>query len=113
MVTFLAIVHIIACLALVALVLIQDSKGGGVFTSQASSGSVIGAAGATTLAQTMTKILAGVFAATCIGLSILAASSQKSVVDGVMPAATTSVPAAATAPTTDAQPAAPAANETK
>lgn len=112
MVTFLAIVHIIACLALVGLVLIQDSKGGGVFTSQSSSGSVLGATGATTLAQTMTKVIALVFAATCIGLSILAAQSQKSVVEGVVP-----VPAAAAAPAQTeapaAQPAAPAANETK
>lgn len=114
MVTFLAIVHVIACIALIALVMIQDSKGGGVFTSQASSGSVLGATGATSLAQTMTKVLALIFAATCIGLSILAAHSQKSVVDSVVPSATTAAPAAAeTTPVNATQPAAPAANETK
>lgn len=113
MMTFLAVIHIIACLGLVGLVLIQDSKGGGVFASQASSNSVLGATGATTLAQTMTKIIATVFALTCITLSIMSARSEKSVVDsGVLPAtqavstetapATTPVPAAATAP---AQPA--------
>ena len=64
MITFLAVVHIIACLGLIGLVLIQDSKGGGVFTSQAGSGSVLGASGATSLAQTMTKVMAGIFAAT-------------------------------------------------
>ena len=31
MITFLAVIHIIACLGLVGLVLIQDSKGGGAF----------------------------------------------------------------------------------
>jgi preprotein translocase subunit SecG len=125
MITFLAIVHIIACLGLVGLVLLQDSKGGGVFTSQASSSSVLGAGGATTLAQTSTKVIAALFAATCIGLSIMSARSEKSVVDSMPPATTmptTATPAAAssaaataTAPTavpaaTSAQ---PAANEKK
>lgn len=123
MITFLAIIHIIACLGLVGLVLIQDSKGGGVFTSQASSNSVLGAGGATSLAQTMTKIMAGVFAATCIGLSIMSARSQKSVVDTMLPmtapaaATTATTPADATAatatPATPAAPTAPAANEKK
>lgn len=81
MITFLAIVHIIACLGLIGLVLIQDSKGGGVFSSQSSSSSVLGAGGAATLAQTMTKVMAGVFAVTCIGLSIMSARSEKSVID--------------------------------
>ncbi|MEQ1722799.1 MAG: preprotein translocase subunit SecG [Pseudobdellovibrio sp.] len=120
MITFLAVVHIIACLGLVGLVLLQDSKGGGVFTTQASSSSVLGAGGAATLAQTATKVIAALFAATCIGLSIMSARSEKSVVDSVvpaasMPAATTSAPATESAPT--AAPAAttaqPAANEKK
>ena len=81
MITFLAVVHIIACLGLITLVLIQDSQGGGVFTSQASSSSVLGAGGAATLAQTMTKVMAAVFAATCISLSIMSARSEKSVID--------------------------------
>lgn len=97
MITFLAIIHILACLGLIGLVLIQDSKGGGVFTAQSGSNSVLGAGGATTLAQTMTKALGVIFAITCIVLSIVAARSQKSVVDGaVLP----TVPAAAAAPAT-------------
>lgn len=121
MVTFLAIVHVIACLGLIGLVLIQDSKSGGVFTSQASSSSVLGASGATTLAQTMTKVMALVFAATCIGLSIMAARSEKSVVDSMVPAAatapatpgTSSAPAETAPADKAAAPAAPAANEKK
>lgn len=114
MITFLAVIHIIACLGLVGLVLLQDSKGGGVFTSQASSNSVLGATGATSLAQTMTKVVAVVFALTCIGLSIMSARSEKSVVDSMVPAAT-AVPATPEAPVTPpAAPAPqPAANETK
>lgn len=91
MMTFLAVIHIIACFGLIGLVLIQDSKGGGVFTSQASSNSVLGATGATTLAQTMTKVLAVIFALTCIGLSIMAAQTEKSVID-TMPTTTQALP---------------------
>ena len=93
MITFLAIIHIIACFGLVILVLMQDSKGGGVFSSQSNSNSVLGANGATTLAQTMTKALAGIFAITCIGLSIMAARTEKSVLD-TMPATTQALPPA-------------------
>jgi preprotein translocase subunit SecG len=108
MITFLAIIHVIACLGLVTLVLLQDSKGGGVFTSQASSSSVLGAGGATSLAQTMTKAVAVIFAATCISLSILSARSEKSVIDSgpvnVVPLTqepvTTAVPSNETAPGT-------------
>ena len=67
--------------------MIQDSKGGGVFTSQASSNSVLGAGGATSLAKTMTKVIAGLFAATCIGLSIMSARQEKSVIDSMAPTA--------------------------
>ena len=100
MITFLAIVHIVACLGLVGLVLIQDSKGGGVFASQSSSNSLLGASGATSLAQTMTKVMAGVFAVTCIGLSILSAQNSKSVVDNMTPAAAAAAAAPAPAETT-------------
>ncbi len=103
MITFLAVIHIIACLGLIGLVLIQDSKGGGVFTSQASSSSVLGAGGAATLAQTMTKVMAVVFAATCISLSIMSARTEKSVID--------STPAAAI-PNTTTAPAIPSNNST-
>jgi preprotein translocase subunit SecG len=108
--TFLAIIHIIACFGLIGLILIQDSKGGGVFTSQSSSNSVLGAGGATSLAQTMTKIMAGLFAVTCIGLSIVSARSEKSVID-TMPAAVTApsvTPSAAPPTTADSAPTAPA-----
>lgn len=97
MITFLATIHIIACLGLVCLVLLQDSKGGGVFTSQASSNSVLGANGATSLAQTMTKVIAAIFAATCIGLSIMSAKSEKSVIDSAPVSAAAAIPSTPTA----------------
>lgn len=81
MVTFIATVHIIACLALIALVLMQDSKGGGVFSSQGSSGSVLGANGATSLANMMTKIVSAILVTTCIALAMISAGGQKSIID--------------------------------
>jgi len=113
MITFLATVHILSCLALIGLVLVQDSKGGGVFTASSSSNSVLGATGATTLASTMTKIVSGILVVTCISLAMLSSRTQNSVVDSVVPSmpeanaaaalpasATTEVPAAAvSAPT--------------
>ncbi len=115
MITFLATVHILSCLALIGLVLVQDSKGGGVFTASSSSTSVLGATGATTLASTMTKIVSGILVVTCISLAMLSSRTQSSVVDSVVPSmpeanaaaalpasptATTEVPAAAvSAPT--------------
>lgn len=101
--TFLVTIHILVCVILVALVLIQDSKGGGVLGGQSTSNSVLGATGATTLAGTMTKVMAGLLGTTCLLIAIYTAKSQKSVVDGSvmsLPAATatteTAAPAAAT-----------------
>ncbi len=95
MMTFLVTLHILVCVILVVLVLIQDSKGGGIIGAQSTSNSLLGATGATTLAGTMTKVMAGLLGITCILIAIATARSQKSVVDGgVMNA-----PAAATATT--------------
>lgn len=85
MVTFLTILHIIITISLIALVLVQDSKGGGmgVFGGGGNSSSVLGAAGATSLAAKLTKWFAIAFAITCIGLSMITGRSTKSVVDGM------------------------------
>ena len=91
MMTFLATLHIISCVILIGLVLIQDSKGGGMFSGQSSSSSVLGATGGATLAGNATKAVSVVLAITCIGLAMLSSKTQKSVVDtGVMGA--TAVP---------------------
>lgn len=123
MITFVATVHILSCLVLIGLVLMQDSKGDGVFSTQSSSNSVLGATGATTLANTLTKVVAGILVVTCIALAMLSARTQKSVVDSAIPTApaapaqtpvngAAAVPASATPETTaPAAPAAPTAPE--
>ncbi len=114
MITFLAVIHILACLGLIGLVMIQDSKGGGVFASQSSSNSLLGAGGATTLAQNATKVMAFVFAATCITLSIIAAKGEKSVVEGgVIPTTPVTAAPANPAPTETAPATTPAPEQPK
>jgi preprotein translocase subunit SecG len=101
---FIAIVHVLTALALIALVLLQDSKSdglGGAFGGGGSN-SILGATGGATLAQKLTRWAAFVFAMTSIGLTI-AANRKSSVVDSLAtpPPATsaTEVAGAAAAPT--------------
>lgn len=121
MITFLTAVHVLACVGLIILVLMQDSKGGGMFSGQSSSNSVLGATGGATLSNNLTKIVSIILAITCLSLAVLMAKSQKSVVDtGVMatvpvaaPAATTTPAAAESAKTTSEPAATPAPAEPK
>lgn len=87
MVTFLTILHIIITLSLIGLVLIQDSKGGGMgaFGGGGNSNSVLGATGATSLAAKLTQWFAIAFAISCIALAMTTGRSKKSVVDAMAP----------------------------
>lgn len=110
MMTVIAIVHIIFCLLLIALVLLQDPKSsgaGGVFGSGGAN-TVLGATGGATFLTKLTRYSAVVFGITCIILTLLSRPNTGSVLD--------SAPAnAATAPTAPLeQPAAPnGATDTK
>lgn len=108
--SFVAVVHILVALVLIALVLVQDSKSGslgGAFGGGGSN-SVFGATGATTLAQKMTRYTAVVFAITCIALSVFSSRSNKSILE-TMPISPSTAPAA---PTTAApETSAPAADQ--
>lgn len=111
--TFVAVLHISVALILIALVLVQDTKSGSVGGAFGGGGSnsVLGATGATTIAQKMTRWTAVIFACTSIGLTVFSSKQHRSVVDS-LPA---SAPAAATAPATtpvETAPAAPAAPAT-
>lgn len=81
MLTFISIVHIIIAVVLIALVLIQDSKGGGALGIGGGSNSVLGATGAQTLWAKMTQIVAVVFAITCIALTYFTAQKTRSVIE--------------------------------
>lgn len=99
MVTVLAIVHVILCIFLVVLVLIQDPKGGasgGMFGAGGGSNSLFGATGAPTFLSRITRWVAVVFAVSCIAMTIFIKPKTDSVLDSI------SAPAAKSA--TDAMP---------
>jgi len=107
MMTFIAIIHIVVALILIGLVLVQDSKGGGLGIGGGGSNSLLGATGATTLAAKATRFVAIAFALTCIALSIMTSKKEKSVLDSIPAAAATSPSTPESTPT-----ATPATNET-
>lgn len=89
MTNVLAVVHILLAVSLIILVLVQDSKGGGALGIGGSgSNSLLGATGAQTLAAKMTRIIAGLFAISCLYLSVTANQGSKSVLDATAATAT-------------------------
>lgn len=102
---FLVVLHFLVAIALIALVLVQDSKGGGALGMGGGSNSLLGATGAQTLYARMTRWMAVIFGITCIVLSVQVARESRSVIDSapvVTPAPTEAAPAA---PATEAPPA--------
>lgn len=111
MMIFLTIIHVIVCVALAGIVLLQHGKGadmGAAFGG--SSQTVFGSAGATTFLGKLTAGAAIVFMLTSLGLTYLASHRYKSTVmkDAPAPAARPATPAPAPMPV-PAAPAAPAA----
>jgi preprotein translocase subunit SecG len=80
--TLLTVVHILITLTLIFLVLLQDSKGGGLGgLSGGNANTFLGATGATTLAAKFTRWTAVAFAISCLTLAVLTSKSKKSVID--------------------------------
>lgn len=97
--TFVASLHILVAFVLIVMVLVQDSKSGsmgGAFGGGGSN-SVLGATGATTLAQQLTRWTAVIFAVTSITLTVFSTRSHQSVLDAVAPVSATA-PAKTEAP---------------
>ncbi len=107
MLTLVTILHVCVALILIFLVLVQDSKGGagGAFGG-GTSNSLLGPTGATSLAAKATRIVAIVFAGTCLTLTLMTARNTSSVVDSLPAGATSAPPAPGTAPVQEAAPAA-------
>jgi preprotein translocase subunit SecG len=91
MTTAIIIIHVLACVALVLVVLLQAGKGASMGAAfGGSSQTVFGSAGATTFLAKMTTVVALVFMLTSLGLAIF---SGKGTPSSVMDAATSSPPA--------------------
>lgn len=99
MILFITLIHFTVAALLITFVLIQDSKGGGVFgMGSSSSNQVFSATGAANFLVKATRVLAITFAVTCITLTYLTSKRSTSVVDDYVPSA---APASApTQPTT-------------
>ena len=81
--TFLTSVHIITCILLVLIVLIQSGKGAEISASfGGSSQTVFGASGGANFFTKMTAVFATVFMLTSIVLTIQASNARKSVFEG-------------------------------
>jgi len=107
MITVLLVIHILVAIALIVVVLLQRSEGGGLgIGSSGGMGGFMTARGTANLLTRTTAILAAVFMGMSILLAILAGSPtkerQRSIFD-------TPAPAAPAAPATPTAPAAPIA----
>lgn len=114
--TLVTVVHIVVAIVLIALVLIQDSKGGALgIGGGGGSNTVLGAGGAQTLAAKATRWVAVIFALTSIGLSVMTAQKTKSVVENLgtvsSPVAPANAPTTAPAENNQVPADAPAAND--
>ncbi len=89
MLTLVTVVHLVLATILIALVLMQDAKGGGAFGMGASGGSqsLFGSTGAANFLVKSTRWIAALFAGTCIFLSYMTVQKDESVIDGYVPPA--------------------------
>ena len=78
-------IHLIVCALLIALILIQRGRGGGLVESFSGVESVFGTKTNEFLAR-ITTVLAIIFFMTCIGLAVLSAKRGKSLMHGAAPA---------------------------
>jgi preprotein translocase subunit SecG len=100
--------HIIACLFLIAVVLLQQGKGQDLASAFGGGGTqtAFGPRGSANVLSRATTILAGVFMVTSLALSILRPQSS-SVLDKIPAAAPSPVASAAPATTSSTTPSAP------
>lgn len=118
LITFILVLHGLISLALVAVILLQKSEGGGLGIGGGNAGGMMTARGAADLLTRSTMILASLFVLTSIVLAILATTNKhEHVIDtSLAKPATTSAPAAPggvplfqkTEPAAPAKPVAPA-----
>lgn len=80
MFTFIVIIHVIACLLLIAIVLMQSGRGGGLTESFAAAESIFGTKTNSFLVRA-TSFLAIIFLFTCIGLAIFSTQRSRSLLE--------------------------------
>lgn len=95
MFSFVIAIHILACVLLILIVLIQQGRGGGLVDTFSSAESIFGTKTNTFLIKS-TSVLAVVFFFTCLGLAFLSIQKTKSLIEtDYRPGADKATPAAA------------------
>ena len=77
-------IHVIVCLVLITIILIQRGRGGGFIESFSGLESMFGTKTSEFLSR-LTSILAVVFFITCLGLAFMSLKESKSLMRGVKP----------------------------
>ncbi len=99
------VIHVLTCIFLILVVLVQSGKGAEISASLGgSSQTVFGSSGGANFFTRFTSVLAAIFFATSLGLTIYKARSQKSIFEGA------AVPPPVSAPANAAPDTAPAAD---
>ncbi len=94
-------IHVMACILLIIIILIQSGRGGGLVDSLSGVESMFGTK-TNALLSRITTVLSIIFIITCLTLAVMAARQGRSLMQHVKPA----TPAAAEAPTPIQAPAA-------
>ncbi len=81
MFTLVVIVHVVACLLLITIILMQSGRGGGLTESFAGAESIFGTKTNSFMVKT-TSVLAIIFLCTCIGLAVLSTKASRSLLQG-------------------------------
>jgi preprotein translocase subunit SecG len=100
----LLVIHILIALALVGVVLIQRSEGGGLGIGGGTTGGFMTTRGTANLLTRATAVMAGLFFVTSLGLAILASRGHTPPTSSIL-----DVPAAPAAPSQPAAPSVPLA----
>lgn len=95
--TFLTLVYVLAAISIIALVLIQPSRGGGISVSSQAASRMFGAQGANKLLVKITAVLIVIFMITTMALARMSLK-KTSVMSGVTPNSNTMQPSSATPP---------------
>ena len=102
---FVITIHVLACVFLIILILIQAGRGGGLVDNLSSMESVLGTKTNAFLTKT-TSIMAVLFFLTCLSLAFLSLKHSRSLMKGTKPVKSTAAVAVTTkeAPPTEAPP---------
>jgi preprotein translocase subunit SecG len=80
MFTFLVVIHVIVCISLIFIILIQSGRRGGLIETFSGVESIFGPKTSTFLVR-LTSVLATIFIITCLSLALLSREKSKSLME--------------------------------